>query len=54
MTDMPEIRTFELTYEWPVVIILGSGERLNLSTLAKDAASQGILAAPLLASVDGH
>ena len=33
MTDTPEIPTFELTYEWPVVIILGSGERLNLSTL---------------------
>ena len=33
MTDTPETPTFELTYEWPVVIILGSGERLNLSTL---------------------
>ena len=33
MTDTPEIPTFELTQEWPVVIILGSGERLNLSTL---------------------
>ena len=33
MTNTPEIPTFELTYEWPVAIILGSGERLNLSTL---------------------
>ena len=33
MTDTPEIPMYELTYEWPVVIILGSGERLNLSTL---------------------
>ena len=24
MTDTPEIPTFELTYEWPVVIILAT------------------------------
>ena len=33
MTDRPKIPMFELRYEWPVVIILGGGERLNLSTL---------------------
>ena len=32
ITDTPEIPTFALTYEWPVVMILGSGGRLDLST----------------------
>ena len=61
MTDRPKIPMFELRYEWPVVIILGGGERLNLSTLdntdyerRRQHGSQGIAAAPFLASVGGH